>query len=47
MRTESGREAIGVPADERILGLIYLGHPCQDKQPPARQPSGEYVTYLA
>jgi nitroreductase len=47
LRTESGREAIGVPADERILGLIYLGHPCQDKQPPARQPSGEYVTYLA
>jgi hypothetical protein len=25
---------------------VYLGHPCQDKQPPARQPSGEYVTYL-
>jgi hypothetical protein len=36
-----------VPDDERILGLVYLGHPCQDKQPPARQPSGEYVTYLA
>ncbi|MEA2438841.1 MAG: hypothetical protein QOH76_265 [Thermoleophilaceae bacterium] len=46
LRTPEGREAVGVPADEQILGLIYLGHPCQDKQPPPRQPSGEYVTYL-
>jgi nitroreductase len=47
LRTEAGREAVGVPDDERVLGLVYLGHPCQDKQPPPRQPSGEYVTYLA
>jgi nitroreductase len=47
LRTAEGREAVGVPDDERILGLVYLGHPCQDKQPPPRQPSGEYVTYLA
>ena len=47
LRTPEGREAVGVPTDEQILGLIYLGHPCQDKQPPPRQPSGEYVTYLA
>jgi nitroreductase len=47
LRTEEGREAVGVPDDERILGLVYLGHPCQDKEPPARQPSADYVTYLA
>jgi nitroreductase len=47
LRTQEGRDAVGVPDDERILGLVYLGHPCQDKQPPERQPSGEYVTYLA
>jgi nitroreductase len=47
LRTAEGRDAVGVPDDERVLGLVYLGHPCQDKQPPPRQPSGEYVTYLA
>ena len=47
LRTGEGRAALGIPDDERVLGLIYLGHPCQEKQPPARAPSGEYVTFLA
>ena len=47
LRTREGREAVAVPDDEKVLGLVYLGHPCQDKAPPARQPSDEYVTYLA
>jgi len=47
LRTEEGRRAVGVPRDERILGLVYLGHPCQDKAPPERQSPDEYVTYLA
>jgi nitroreductase len=46
LRTTEGRQAVGVPADERILGLIYLGHPCQDKPAPEREPSEKYVTYL-
>jgi nitroreductase len=46
LRTQAGRDAAGVPDGERILGLIYLGHPCQDKLPPERRSSGEYVTYL-
>jgi nitroreductase len=47
LRTPEGRAAVGVPDDEKVLGLVYLGHPCQDKAPPERQPSEEYVTYLA
>jgi nitroreductase len=47
LRTPEGRAAVGVPDDEKVLGLVYLGHPCQDKAPPERQPSDEYVTYLA
>jgi len=47
LRTEAGREAAGLGEDERLLGLIYLGWPCQDKEPPERLPPGDYVTYLA
>jgi nitroreductase len=47
LRTEAGRQAVDVPPDEKVLGLVYLGHPCQDKPPPEREPSEKYVTYLA
>ena len=47
LRTPEGRAALEIPDDERVLGLIYLGHPCQDKQPPERAPSDEYVTFLS
>jgi nitroreductase len=47
LRTEAGRQAVNLPDDERILGLVYLGHPCQDKPAPQREPSEKYVTYLA
>ena len=46
LRTHEGRQAVQVPEDERILGLVYLGHPCQDKPAPEREPSEKYVTYL-
>jgi nitroreductase len=46
LRTETGRAAVQVPDGEHVLGLVYLGHPCQDKAPPERRPSAEYVTYL-
>lgn len=46
LRDATGRAAVGVPEAERVLGLIYLGYPCQDRRAPARLPSGEYVTYL-
>ena len=46
LRTPEGRAAVGVPDGERVLGLIHLGRPRQEKQPPQRAPSAEYVTYL-
>ena len=47
LRTPEGRAAVEVPDDERVLGLIHLGPPRQEKAPPDRAPLGEYVTYLA
>jgi nitroreductase len=46
LRTQAGRRAAGIPAGERVLGLIHLGPPRQAKEPPRRAPVGEYVTYL-
>jgi nitroreductase len=47
LRTPEGRAAVGVGDDERVLALIHLGQPRQDKRPPDRAPSEDYVTYLA
>jgi nitroreductase len=46
LRTDEGRAALGVPAPERIIGLLHLGHPRQEKVPPERAPANEVVTYL-
>ena len=46
LRTPEGREAVGVPADERVLGLVHLGYGRQERQPPERAPSEDYVTFL-
>jgi nitroreductase len=46
LRTPEGRAAAGVPEDERVLGLIHLGPPRQEKEPPERLPPGDYVTFL-
>jgi nitroreductase len=46
LRTPEGRRAVGVPDDERVLGLLNLGRPRQEKEPPPRAPSADYVTYL-
>ena len=47
LRTPEGRAAVGVPDGERAIGLIHLGRPRQERRPPERAPSGDYVTYLA
>ncbi len=47
LRTEAGRAAVGIPERERVLGLIHLGSPRQDRPAPERAPTGDFVTYLA
>jgi nitroreductase len=46
LRTAEGRAAVDVPAGERVLGLLHLGPPRQDKEAPDRLPPGDYVTFL-
>jgi nitroreductase len=46
LRTPEGRAALGIDADERVLGLIHLGPPRQEKEPPERLPPGDFVTFL-
>ena len=46
LRTEAGREALGLPEDERFVALIHLGPPRQEREPPERLSPGDYVTYL-
>jgi nitroreductase len=46
LRTHAGRAALGVGDDERLLGLLHLGPPRQEREPPNRAPTGDVVTYL-
>ena len=43
LRSSGGRQAIGLPDDERFVGLLHLGRPRQEKQPPER-PAVEQAT---
>ena len=46
LRRQEGRDAVGVAAGERVLGLIHLGRPRQQREAPERAPARDYVTYL-
>ncbi len=46
LRTPAGRAAVGLPEDERVLGLLHLGYPRQEPRVPDRAPLGEVATYL-
>ena len=46
LRTDAGRDALGVPRDERLIGLLHLGPPRQEREPPERAPTGDVVTFL-
>jgi nitroreductase len=46
LRTDAGRAALGIPADERFVALIHLGWARQDKEPPERAPQSDVVAYL-
>ena len=47
LRTPEGRSAVGVPDDERVLGLIHLGPQRQEQRAPDRAPPEQFVTYLS
>ena len=46
LRTPEGRAALGVEDDERVVALIHLGSPRQEREPPERAGPEEVVTYL-
>ena len=46
LRTDAGRAAVGLGDAERVVGLIHLGPPREEKRPPERWPPERYVTYL-
>jgi len=46
LRTEAGREAVGLGPEERFVALIHLGHPIQEKAAPERHPAASVVEFL-
>ena len=46
MRSEAGRQAVGLPPDERFVGMLYLGRPRQAASPPERGAVDDYATFL-
>ena len=46
LRTEAGREAVGIADGERFVALIHLGRPVQERRPPEREPAASVVSYL-
>lgn len=42
----AGREAVGLGADERFVGLLYLGRPIQEQRAPERAPLSETALFL-
>lgn len=47
LREAAGREAVGLPAEERFVGLLHLGRARQQpKSPPERPPAAQTAVYL-
>jgi nitroreductase len=46
LRGERGRAAVGMGEEERFVGLIHLGEPVQEQQPPERLPADQVVEFL-
>jgi nitroreductase len=44
--SDQGRSAVELPDSERFVGLLHLGWPRQEKEPPARPPVEQTTTYL-
>jgi nitroreductase len=46
LRTEAGAAAVGLPGDERFVGVLYLGRPRQTAEVTERAPVEDYATFL-
>ncbi|HET8593395.1 MAG TPA: hypothetical protein VFL56_06980, partial [Solirubrobacterales bacterium] len=46
LRTPGGRAAVGIPDDERFVGLLHLGSPVQDQRIPERAPADQVIEFL-
>lgn len=44
--TPAGREALAIPPDEAAVGLLHLGRPLHEPEPPPRAPLAGYVVHL-
>ena len=47
LRTDDGRRAVGMDADELFVALVHLGRARAEKPPPDRLPPPDFVRYLA
>ena len=47
LRTPEGRAALGVGEEERVIGLLHLGPPRQEREAPERLPPADFATFLA
>lgn len=46
LREEEGRAAVGLPAAERAVGLLHLGHPRQPRPVPERPGAADTILHL-
>jgi nitroreductase len=46
LRSTGGRGAVGLPNRERFVGLLHLGRPRQEKEPPERPPVEQATIFL-
>jgi nitroreductase len=46
LRTPEGRAAVSGGEDERVLGMLHLGHPRQEPRAPERAPVADVASYL-
>jgi nitroreductase len=46
LRSAEGRAAAGLPERERFVGLLHLGRPRQEKEPPERPPAEQSTVFL-
>jgi nitroreductase len=46
LREDGGREAVGIPEGERVVGLLHLGYPRQERPVPERPGAEQAIAYL-